>query len=57
MTWLDTFNAALMAIQGYAEAVRDQRITFSLDEYNRLCDVVRNAWANKSQPQPPAPVP
>lgn len=53
INWLERFNAKLLEIEGYLRAVREQKITFSMDEYNRLCDELKAIWAQR--PQPPIP--
>ena len=43
--WLRAWSDALQALEGYMNAVRMQQQTFSMDEFNRLCNNVKNVWA------------
>ncbi len=50
ISWLDQFNGLLMQLEGYSQAVRDQQKTFSIDEFNRICDEVKAKWSQRPPP-------
>lgn len=47
ISWLQQWIEACEAVEGYLRAAREQRITFSMDEFNRLCDAVSAKWSQR----------